>query len=77
MGLAVVLNTIVSILVGKRDDLSLFQKIAQILIIWLVPFLAAIGIFLLNKDYDDIGSRSSSFYNYGKDDRGDTSHIDL
>lgn len=40
------LNLLVSIYVVRREDLESFQKKAQITLIWLIPFIAAIGIWL-------------------------------
>ena len=47
-----ILNTSVSVFLMKRDDLDTFQKGAQMLLVWLVPFLAAIGVWLLNRSQD-------------------------
>ena len=47
-----ILNTSISVFLMKRDDLDTFQKGAQMLLVWLVPFLAAIGVWLLNRSQD-------------------------
>ncbi len=47
-----ILNTSVSVFLMKRDDLDTFQKGAQMLLVWLFPFLAAIGEWLLNRSQD-------------------------
>ena len=39
-----VLNLMVSIYIARRGDLEPFQKKAQIILIWLIPLIAAIGI---------------------------------
>lgn len=52
LGIAIILNTVVSIFLGRRDDLETFQKSAQIFFVWLVPFFGAIGLWLLNRSQD-------------------------
>ncbi|WP_218398508.1 hypothetical protein [Alteromonas lipotrueae] len=76
IGAAAILNVCVSIFVASRNDLETFQKVAQIVIVWLIPLLAAIGIYLLNKDSDEVKGKLSNFKNFGKDDRGCTNHLD-
>lgn len=49
---ASVLNVLVSVFLFKRDDLEPFQKGAQVLIVWLIPFVAAIGLWMFNKSND-------------------------
>ncbi|CAM3902017.1 MULTISPECIES: hypothetical protein [Pseudoalteromonas] len=43
---AVVLNVIVTFLVAKSESFEKAQKIAQIVIIWVIPFIASIGILI-------------------------------
>jgi len=51
------INLVVSIYLGKRDDLEPFQKGAQIFLVWLVPLFAAIGLWLFYRSQDaPIGS---------------------
>ena len=50
------LNIIVSIFIARRDDLDTFQKTAQIVIVWLIPFIAAIGLWLFHRGNDDNSS---------------------
>ena len=52
IGIAILLNLLVSIYLSRRDDLDNFQKIAQILIIWLIPYFASIGLWLWCKSVD-------------------------
>jgi hypothetical protein len=52
VGIAILLNIVVSIFLARRDDLETFQKGAQIFIVWLIPFFAAIGLWLLNRSQD-------------------------
>ena len=49
---AILLNIIVSIFLYHRDDLDSFQKIFQIILVWLVPFVAAIGLYFFNRSHD-------------------------
>ena len=51
-----VLNIVVSIFIARRDDLDRFQKSAQIIIVWLIPFIAAIGLWLFHRSNDDDSS---------------------
>ncbi len=60
-GIAILLNIIVSIFLARRDDLETFQKGAQIFIVWLIPFFAAIGLWLLNRSQDAPARSSKSF----------------
>ena len=41
----VAINSIMTVFLFKRCDLELRQKMIQTLIVWLVPFLAAIGLY--------------------------------
>ena len=50
---AVVLNILVSVSTFKRDDFEKGQKIAQIVLIWLVPFITAIGIWFFHRSFDE------------------------
>ncbi len=47
------LNLFVSIFIAKRDDLERFQKIAQIIIVWLIPVIGAIALWSFNRSNDD------------------------
>ncbi|KKD61698.1 hypothetical protein RN22_04455 [Grimontia sp. AD028] len=51
-----VLNIVVSIFIARRDDLDRFQKSAQIIIVWFIPFIAAIGLWLFHRSNDDDSS---------------------
>jgi hypothetical protein len=52
-GILIVLNIAVSIFLIRRDDLEKFQKIAQIIVVWLIPFIGAIGLWIFNRSQDD------------------------
>jgi hypothetical protein len=49
----VVLNLSVSILIVKRADLDSFQKAAQIALVWIIPVIAPIGLWLFHRSNDD------------------------
>jgi Mn2+/Fe2+ NRAMP family transporter len=61
MAILFILNASVSVFLMKRDDLNTFQKGAQMLLVWLVPFLAAIGVWLLNRSQDIQATRDKTF----------------
>ena len=61
IGIAIVLNISVSVFLIRRDDLETFQKGAQILIVWLIPFFAAIGLWMLNRSQDVPAKANKSF----------------
>lgn len=51
VGLA--LNLMVTIFLLSRVDLGKTQKLGQIIIVWLVPFLGPIGLWLFNRSHDE------------------------
>jgi paraquat-inducible protein B len=53
VALLVVINLVASISVVRRGDLETIHKVLQILIIWLVPLIAAIGFWLYNNKNDE------------------------
>ncbi len=53
INIAIFLNILVSVFIARRDDLERFQKLAQIAIVWLIPYLAAIGIWIFYLCNDD------------------------
>jgi len=52
VGLVIIINIMVSFYIYRRDDAELLQKIAQIFIVWLVPFFGAIGLFMFHRNND-------------------------
>jgi len=60
-GVIVLLNVIVSILLIKRDDLEVFQKVVQVILVWLIPFFAAVGLWLFYRSQDKPKSIPKSF----------------
>lgn len=59
VGVIVVLNVTVSIYLCKRYDLEYFQKVAQIIVVWLIPFVGAIGLWLFNRNQDNDTNKPS------------------
>ncbi|WP_218311584.1 hypothetical protein [Alteromonas antoniana] len=70
VGIAILLNMVVSIFLVRRDDLETFQKGAQIFIVWLIPFFAAIGLWLLNRSQDTPAKTRKSFGGGPQDSSG-------
>ncbi|CAH9058477.1 hypothetical protein PSECIP111951_01884 [Pseudoalteromonas holothuriae] len=50
--LLLLVNVSVSIYLATKDDLDSFQKYAQIIIVWLIPIVAAIGLWLFHRSQD-------------------------
>lgn len=61
IGVAVLLNVFVSVYLARRSDLESSQKIAQIVIVWVVPYIAAIGLWLFNRSHDEIELNQKPF----------------
>lgn len=59
--IAVILNLSITIFIARRDDMDRFQKAAQITIAWLIPILAAIGLWLFHRSNDDNSPGSGPF----------------
>ena len=59
--MVILLNLVVSIYLARRSDLEAFQKAAQIILVWLIPFFAAIGLWLFHRSQDVPVSVSKSF----------------
>lgn len=51
--IVIALNLFVSVYLAKRDDLNRFQKVAQILIVWLVPLVGALGLWQFHRSQDN------------------------
>ena len=61
LGILIALNIAVSIFIAKRDDLDSFQKKTQIFMVWLIPFIGAIGLWFFNKSHDEKHSKEQPF----------------
>ncbi|MCG7563072.1 hypothetical protein [Pseudoalteromonas sp. McH1-42] len=57
-------------LIGRRHDLERFQKVAQIIIIWLIPVVAAIGLWAFYKSHDGEIKADSNNFGGGAQHRG-------
>jgi hypothetical protein len=65
------LNILVSLLLLFRDDLEGIQKIAQIVIVWVIPFLGGIGLWLFHRSQDlPVKSSKGSFGGGPSDNTG-------
>jgi hypothetical protein len=69
LGFAILLNIVVSIFLARRDDLETFQKGAQIFIVWLIPFVGAIALWLFNRSQDDDNPPSGGSFGGGSNNR--------
>ena len=67
IGLAVLvlLNSYVSIFLLRRDDLESIQKVLQIVIVWLIPLIGAIGLWLFLRSQDDNDSNKPGTGSFG------------
>lgn len=54
------LNAITTFMAIGRKEFTPFQKKAQLLLIWLVPFVASIGLLVFYRSMDDKTHRKSS-----------------
>jgi hypothetical protein len=69
-GILFILNVVVSIYLYKRDDLESFQKKAQIVVVWLIPFVGAIALWLFNRSQDDDNKPGGSSFGGGSSNSG-------
>ncbi|WP_153915974.1 hypothetical protein [Shewanella sp. TC10] len=61
LAIIILINLAASIYLVKRDDLEQFQKVAQIILVWLIPLVAAVGLWAFNRSQDMPVSSSKSF----------------
>ncbi len=61
IGVAALLNILVSVYLFYRSDLEAVQKIVQIIIVWSVPFIAAIVLWLFNRSHDEVQKNKKTF----------------
>lgn len=57
---AVVLNVLTTVMVSRREEFTSFQKKAQLLLVWFVPFVASIGLLVFYRSMDDKTHRKPS-----------------
>ncbi len=60
----------VSVFLAKRDDLDKVQKIAQIFLAWLIPYIAAIALWQFHKSQDRPIKMHSEFGGGPRDSSG-------
>ncbi|HEA18406.1 MAG TPA: hypothetical protein ENH88_18585 [Pseudoalteromonas prydzensis] len=61
LAIVFLINLAVSVFLAKRNDLERFQKGTQIALVWLIPFFAAIGLWLFHRTQDSSISPSKPF----------------
>ena len=66
----VILTMLVTVFIVTLDDDKSAQKIAQIVIIWLVSLVGVIGLWLFHRDSGDGGSGGESFGGDSNDSLG-------
>ena len=67
IGVVLLLNLLVSVYLLRNDELEPFQKGAQILIVWLIPFIAAIGLWLFHRN-DEVEAKKYKEFGGGSRD---------
>lgn len=68
----ILLNIVVTLIVAKRDDLEVGQKVGQSLLVWFIPFVATIGVWVFHRNEDKENARIESF---AKSSRADSSVV--
>lgn len=69
-GILFILNIVVSIYLYKRNDLESFQKKVQIVVVWLIPFVGAIALWLFNRSQDDDNKPAGGAFDGGSSNSG-------
>jgi len=69
IGVLFLLNTLVSFYIAKRDDLEKFQIYSQIIIVWLIPFVGGMVLWLFNRSHDGPANTINSEFGSG-DNKG-------
>ena len=59
LALVCVLNVVITIYIGRRPDLEKQQKLFQILLVWLIPVIASISLWVINRNFDTVGNMQS------------------
>ncbi|OKY24817.1 hypothetical protein [Thalassotalea sp. PP2-459] len=47
-----IINIAVSIFLFRRDDLEKFQKVGQTIVVWLLPFVGALIMWVFNRSQE-------------------------
>jgi hypothetical protein len=69
----IALNVVVSIFIATRDDLENAQKWIQAGVVWVVPFLGAIGIYLVLRSFVQPFEKAKPEFGGGAIDSGHVS----
>jgi hypothetical protein len=75
VGLAVFLDVVATWMVGRSVASSRFQKVAQTVLIWVVPFLGAMLVISILTDPKDRASRQSKEVSSGDGSLGAESDV--
>ena len=70
IGILILLNLRVSYIVLKRDDLEVFQKSTQVIMIWFLPFISALGLWAFYRSQDENKSVKNAFSTNSQDSIG-------
>ena len=60
-GLYVIVSVFVSVFLIKRDDLDVFQKTVQTILVWVIPIIGAVVFWRLNKSHDLENNHTKKF----------------
>ena len=70
LAIYIAISLAVSVFLAKRDDLDNVQKIAQIFLVWLIPYIAAIALWQFHKSQDLPIKKHSEFEGGPRDSSG-------
>ena len=70
LAIYIAISLAVSVFLAKRDDLDNVQKIAQIFLVWLIPYIAAIALWQFHKSQDPPIKKHSEFGGGPRDSSG-------
>jgi len=73
LAIYIAISLAVSVFLAKRDDLDNVQKTAQIVLVWLIPYIAAIALWQFHKSQDLPIKKHSEFGGGPRDSSGDGS----
>jgi len=57
----ILLNFAVSIYILRIKELERFQRVTQIVLIWLIPFIASIGLWVFNRSLEQEAKQDKEF----------------
>ncbi|GLX76714.1 hypothetical protein tinsulaeT_00540 [Thalassotalea insulae] len=52
ISILVIINIAVSLFLFRRDDLEKFQKVGQTIVVWLIPFVGAVIMWVFNRNQE-------------------------